>query len=296
MDYKSINFDWNRARAFLVTAEEGSFSAAAKALKLTQSTLGRQVNALEEELGVVLFERVGKGIQITPAGVDLIENVREMANAAMKLSLSASGRSEELEGLVTISASEINSAFILPSLLKKLRAKAPGIQIEIIAKNDRSDLRTREADIAIRNFVSEHPDLIMKKVKDSVGHFYATPEYIKKHGPFKDKKDLSKADFVTLGDPVLYMKALEGIGVKTTIENFPFVTESHFTHWNFVREGIAIGVIAEIIGDKDPSVQRVLKSFPGFPYSTWIVSHRELKTNRRIRFVFDLLVEHYESL
>ncbi|MCR9205576.1 MAG: LysR family transcriptional regulator, partial [Halobacteriovoraceae bacterium] len=272
MDYKSINFDWNRARAFLVTAEEGSFSAAAKALKLTQSTLGRQVNALEEELGVVLFERVGKGIQITPAGLELIENVREMANAAIKLSLSASGRSEELEGVVTISASEVNSAYILPAILKKIRSKAPRIQIEIISKNDGSDLRTREADIAIRNFVSDHPDLIMKKVKDSVGHLYASPSYIKKFGPFKSKKDLSKADFVTLGDTALFMKALDGMGIETTMANFPYITESHFTHWSLVKEGIAMGIISEVIGDNDKSVERVLKNFQGFPFSTWIVS------------------------
>ena len=81
MDWKSMSFDWNRARAFLVTAEEGSFSAAAKALKMTQSTLGRQVAALEQELGVTLFQRVGKGIEITPSGLELIENVKEMGEA-----------------------------------------------------------------------------------------------------------------------------------------------------------------------------------------------------------------------
>ena len=61
MDWRSVKFDWNRAKAFLVTAEEGSLSAAARALGMAQPTLGRQVDALEEELGVILFERVGRG-------------------------------------------------------------------------------------------------------------------------------------------------------------------------------------------------------------------------------------------
>ena len=67
MDWRSVNFDWNRARAFLVTAEEGSLSAAARALGLAQPTLGRQVTALERELGVALFERVGRGLALTPS-------------------------------------------------------------------------------------------------------------------------------------------------------------------------------------------------------------------------------------
>jgi molybdenum-dependent DNA-binding transcriptional regulator ModE len=69
MDWRSVKFDWNRARAFLVTAEEGSLSAAARALGMAQPTLGRQVDALEEELGVVLFERVGRGLTLTPSGL-----------------------------------------------------------------------------------------------------------------------------------------------------------------------------------------------------------------------------------
>ena len=69
MDWRSVKFDWNRARAFLVTVEEGSLSAAARALGMTQPTLGRQVTALEEELGIVLFERVGRGLTLTPKWV-----------------------------------------------------------------------------------------------------------------------------------------------------------------------------------------------------------------------------------
>jgi len=82
MDWRSVTFDWNCARAFLVTAEEGSLSAAARALGLAQPTLGRQVAALEAELGVLLFERFGRGLQPTPAGHELLTHVRAMGEAA----------------------------------------------------------------------------------------------------------------------------------------------------------------------------------------------------------------------
>ncbi len=296
MDYKTLNFDWNRAKAFLITAELGSYSAAAKSLNLTQSTLGRQVQALEEELGVVLFERAGKGIQITPIGLDLIEHVKAMAEGASQLSLVAMGQSKELEGTVTITASEANSAFLLPPVIKKIRSLAPGITIEIVAKNDSSDLRRREADIAVRNFLPKQPDLIMKKVSDSIGNFYATKEFLKKHGPFNSIADLSTASFVSIGDISIYIEGLKHFGIYLTKDNFPIITESHFVHWNLVKEGLAIGIMPHLIGDKDKSVQRVLSDFEGINYSTWIVSHRELKTNRRIRFVFDQLVDYFEAI
>lgn len=295
MAYKTLNFDWNKAKAFLVTAERGSYSSAAKVLNLTQSTLGRQVQALEEELGVVLFERVGKGIKITPIGLDLIEHVKAMAQGADKLSMAAMGQSEDLEGTVTITASEANSAFLLPPVIKKIRNLAPGIIIEIVAKNDSADLRKREADIAVRNFQPKQPDLIMRQVSDSLGNFYATKEYIESCGPFKTIEDLSKADFISVGDLSAYIEGLKAYGVNLTKESFSVMTESHFVHWSLVKDGLGVGIMPDYIGDKDTSVERVLKSFKGIRFSTWIVSHRELRTNRRIRFVYDQLVEYFST-
>ena len=71
MNWSAIRFDWNQIRAFLITAEEGSFSAAARALGQTQPTVGRQVAALEAELGVVLFERIGHSLVLTQSGLEL---------------------------------------------------------------------------------------------------------------------------------------------------------------------------------------------------------------------------------
>ena len=166
MDWKSINFDWNRARAFLVTAEEGSLAAAARALDMTQPTLGRQVSALEDELGVELFNRRGRGLELTPNGIMLVEHVRAMGEAANLVSLSASGGSQKVEGLVCISASDAFSTYHLPAMIRRLKDKAPGIQIEIVASNELSDLRRREADIAIRHVRPEQPDLITKLVRE----------------------------------------------------------------------------------------------------------------------------------
>jgi len=100
MNWQSVSFDWNQARAFLVTAEQGSLSAAARALGLTQPTLGRQVAALEEKLGVTLFERGRRSLFLTQSGLELLDHVRMMGDAAGRISLTASGQSQAIEGLV----------------------------------------------------------------------------------------------------------------------------------------------------------------------------------------------------
>ena len=168
MDWRGITFDWNQARAFLVTAREGSYSAAALALGVAQPTIGRQVAALEAELGVTLFERVGRGLTLTPAGLDLAEHVSAMGDAAMAVSRLAAGQSTSLEGIVCITASEAVSALLLPPVLAQIRAAHPRIELELVVSNEAADLRRREADIAVRNFRPTDPELIAVKVRDSL--------------------------------------------------------------------------------------------------------------------------------
>jgi len=148
MNWDAVSFDWNHARAFLATVEEGSLSAAARALGLTQPTLGRQVAALEAELDVVLFERVGKSLILTETGLELLEHMKKMYEAANRVSLSASGQSQAIEGRVRITASDIMSAYILPTALQKIREIAPLLQIEIVSSNQIRDLRSLYLSVA----------------------------------------------------------------------------------------------------------------------------------------------------
>jgi len=291
MDWRSVKFDWNKARAFLVTAEEGSLSAAARALGMAQPTLGRQVDGLEQELGIVLFERVGRGLQLTPGGLELLDHVRVMGDAAGRVSMNALGQSQTLEGRVCISASETYAAVLLPPIIAKLRILEPDIYVEIVVSNQASDLRRREADIAIRNFRPTEPDLIAKKVGEADAVLYATPDYIEKIGNPTMPQDLRHAHFVNLDHAGMMIKALNKLGLGLTEENFPLLTESYLVMWELVRQGVAIGILDAHIGDADPIVRRVLPDFQPFIFPIWLVSHRELTTSRRIRRVYDYLAE-----
>ncbi len=291
MDWRSVKFDWNKARAFLVTAEEGSLSAAARALGMAQPTLGRQVDGLEQELGIVLFERAGRGLTLTPSGLELLEHVRAMGDAAGRVSITALGQSQALKGTICISASETYAAVLLPSIIARLRIMEPDIQVEIVVANHASDLRRREADIAIRNFRPTEPDLIAKKIGDADAVLYATPDYIAKIGNPTKPNDLRHAEFVNMDHSGMMIKGLNTLGLGLTKANFPLLTESYLVMWELVRQGAAIGILDAHIGDADPIVRRVLPDLEPLVFPIWLVSHRELTTSRRIRRVYDFLAE-----
>jgi DNA-binding transcriptional LysR family regulator len=291
MDWRAVKFDWNKARAFLVTAEEGSLSAAARALGMAQPTLGRQVDGLEQELGVVLFERVGRGLTLTPSGLELLDHVRDMGDAAGRVSLTALGQSQALEGTISISASETYATVLLPPLVAKLRQQEPGIHVEIVVANHASDLLRREADIAIRNFRPTEPDLIAKKIGMVDAALYATPQYIEKIGAPTTPYALRNADFVNMDRTGGMLKGLNSFGLGLTEANFPLLTESYLVMWELVKQGAAIGILDAHIGDAEPTVRRVLPDLEPLTFPIWLVAHREVTTSRRIRRVFDFLAE-----
>lgn len=292
INWCEVNFDWNCARAFLVTLEEGSLSAAARALNLTQPTLSRQVAALEEALKITLFERVGRGLEPTQAGLELLEHVRAMGQAANSLSLSASGQSTDIAGKVCISCTDIEATLKLPIVIKQLRAKYPSIEIEILASDSASDLRGREADIAIRAFRPSELDLIAKKLSDIVASLYATPAYLDSIGRPQKAKDFSDAQFLGfLESNHEYVQALTARDFRLTDANFSIYCNNHLSSWEMSKLGLGICVMPIEIGDAEPLVERIIADEIVFEGELWLVSHRELRTNPRVKSVFNFLSE-----
>ncbi|SFU13165.1 transcriptional regulator, LysR family [Pseudovibrio denitrificans] len=291
MNWQSVSFDWNQARAFLVTAEEGSLSAAARALGLTQPTLGRQVTALEEALGVTLFERASRSLSLTQAGMELLEHVKSMGEAANRISLTASGQSQEIDGTVCISASDTASAYILPPILKKLREIAPGIHVEIVATNAVSDLQLREADIAIRHVRPEQPDLTARLVRETTAHFYASKTYLDRKGRPQTTSDMATHEFIAFDRPDLFLKHFSETDLPLSEHNFKQTTASGLVGWELARNDLGIIVMIREIADKFPEMEQVLPSFEPFNVPFWLATHRELHTSKRIRLVFDLLAD-----
>ncbi len=284
-------FDWNQARAFLAAAEEGSLSAAGRALGLTQPTLSRQVAGLEEALGVTLFERTPRALLLTQAGTEMLEHFRSMGLAADRISIAATGQAQSIIGHVAITATELMATHYLLPLIKNLRSKAPELKVEIIASNQVSDLRRREADIAIRHARPQDSNLIIKRVRGSMARLFASSKYIKELGRPSHVSDLASMTFVGTEDHMQLLGPLASRGLQLTSANFNFHTVSGTVLLELVRQGFGVGLLPREIAQKYRELEEVWSEFEPIPVETWLVSHRELRTNPRIRLVFDLLAD-----
>ncbi|NMZ67709.1 LysR family transcriptional regulator [Pseudomonas peli] len=283
--------DWNQLRAFLETAETGSLSAAARKLGQSQPTLSRQVAALELALGVTLFERVGKTMALTTTGQELLGHARVMGAAAHELGLAAAGRSEEVEGVVSVATSDAVAAYLMPKILLQIRQAAPGIQVEVVASDGFSDLLRREADIAIRHVRPEQPELIGRLVRQSSACFYASESWVREHGLPRTAEEAVQHDFIGMDRAGHYLQHMRSKGLQLSSANFRSYADNSVTYWEMVRQGLGIGAIMEEIARETPGMVHVLEDVAGFPLPIWLVTHRELRTARRIRIVFDLLAE-----
>ncbi|MBV6632302.1 MAG: LysR family transcriptional regulator [Alphaproteobacteria bacterium] len=296
MDERLRNFDWNHARAFLATAETGSFSGAARRLGSTQPTIGRQVAALEEQLNVLLFDRVGKALNLTDSGLSLLEFVKTMNNAAEDLSLTASGRLQSLAGQVSITASDGFCAYIMPSLVRDLSAIAPDVEIEIVSSDQVQDLRRREADIAIRHVRPDQPELIARHIRQSMAYLYAASGYLDQHGrPSSIDQVRPDAAFIGFETSDIIRTVLNSMGMKLTPDQFKIITNNGVVGWELCKLGLGYGVMAEEIGDATDGMEAVLRDQIQIEINYWLVTHQELLRSPRIRLVYDFLAEQLKN-
>lgn len=291
MNWQAISFDWNQVRAFLATAEEGSFSGAARVLKTTQPTIGRQISALEDSLGITLVERSVRGLKLTQPGRDLLDHVRTMGEAATLISMSADGHSQEVKGTVTVTATDLLSTAILPAILRPIRQKAPGIHVRVICSNDLQNLMQREADIAIRHVRPEQPELIARFVGNFGASLYGASDYLDRVGRPQSLGEIAEHAFVGNADPERLMTPLQNMGIPVREDNFVMSSESGVVAWELTKSGFGISMQPEVLGDSEPKTEKVYPDLPSPQFPVWLVTHRELQTSRKIRVVFDQIVQ-----
>ena len=290
------NIDWTLYRSFLAVAETGSLSAAARSLNLSQPTLGRHVAELETALSTPLFTRIARGLTPTDAALALIPAARAMRDAAAHLSLAAAGRQETLKGTVRLTASRVVSHFLLPPMLARLRQCEPGIEIELVPSDSTENLLFREADIALRMYRPTQNDVVTRHLTDLPLALYGATDYLARHGRPETFDDLMSHDIVGMDRSDLMLRMLAHLGLTRRREDFPVRCDDQLVYWNLVRAGCGLGGAQTVIGDADPTVERVagFVRLPAMP--VWLTAPEALRQNPRIRHVMDHLAAEFRSL
>jgi molybdate transport repressor ModE-like protein len=281
--------DWTLLQSFAAVAEHGSLSAAAKTLGGSQPTMSRHIQSLEDLLGVRLFDRGSGGLVLTPTGAALLEEARAMSDAAGRLQLVATGRSQAIAGTIRISASANVAVYVLPPMLARLRESEPDIAIEIVASDAVNNLLGREADIAIRMFQPTQADLITRKVGELEIGMYTALSYLDRRGEPQTTDDLLTHTFIGYDQSTRAIDGFRRAGLEVDRTFFAVRCEDPIVQWELVRAGVGVGFNQTDVGDNDPLVRRLLAGKLIHTLPIWLTAHAELKTSRRVRHVYDLL-------
>jgi DNA-binding transcriptional LysR family regulator len=283
--------DWHLWRSFLAVMDAGSLSGAARDLGVAQPTVGRQIETLEAALeGGSLFTRSPGGLRPTRAAQALEPHARAMATAADTLVRTASGDADDVRGVVRLTASEIAALEILPAILTEFREAWPKIDIELAVSNRLEDLLHRDADIAVRMARPTQDALFARKVGEIHLAFHAHRAYLQKHGAPRTMDELRSHAVVGYDRVRPLAAALDKIDFEVSNDMFALRTDSDTAQLAMMRAGYGICACQRQIAARDPNLVPLLEDQFSFGLEVWVVMHEDLKTDRRMRLLFDHLV------
>ncbi len=277
------DIDWGLIRSFIQTARDGSLSAAAKSLGVSQPTLSRNIQMLEQQTKLQLFQRSTKGLTLTEAGGKLIDAAKQMEDASDLFQRQTTGLSEELEGDIRISANEIVGIYLLPPALTSFRKKHPKVHIEIEITNQSTSLSKRDADIALRMYRPTQPDLVARRLPDLSLGFFASKNYIEQYGLPTSAEDFKKHHIIGFDKDMAFITAAQNMGFDLSPQDFNFRTDYLPAQLNLARfDG---GIVGTHVGlaKQYPELEQILDWLPLPSLEFWIVCHGDTAYNARIR-------------
>lgn len=289
MDNITDKLDWALVQSFLAVAETGTLSAAARLLDASQPTLGRQIKAIEKQLGEELFVRRARGLELTEAGERLVPAARDVRDAINRISLIAAGQQQSLSGTVRITASELVSHTHLPAILADICTAEPQIELELVPSDSSENLLFREADIAIRMYQPEQLDLVARQLGYlEIGAFAAT-RYLEKYGRPKTIEAFAEHQFVGYDRNEQIIAGMRLAGFDIDRHFFHTRCDNQIVYWELVRQGCGIGFSQKSIADNDPLVEQIALDFPIAPLPVWLTAHKVMQSTPRIKRVWNLL-------
>ncbi|MCR8723501.1 LysR family transcriptional regulator [Frigidibacter sp. ROC022] len=285
----SMGIDWALWRSFLLVADTGSLSAAARALGLTQPTVGRHIDTLEALVGQTLFLRTPQGLSLTEAAALLVPEARAMQLTAESLGRRASSAPEAGVGTLRIAASHVVGAEVLPVALAPLLAENRGLSIELALSNDSADLLRREADLAIRMVRPSQGSLVARRLGPVPIGLFAHQAYLARAGRPATSEDLT--GHVLIG-PDADPSALAGFdvfGAALGPRHLRLRTDSEAAQIASIRAGLGIGPMQSGVAARDPMLEPVLPGAVNWTLDAWLVLHDDLRRLPMLRLLADHL-------
>ncbi len=277
--------EWDDLKTFLSVGREGTLSAAARALGVTQTTVGRRLEALHRRVGVRLLQKTTHGYILTPAGDHILENVEAMEAEALAVELAVTGEDVRLSGTVRVSTVEPLALRLLAPSVAELQRHHPNIQLEIRSDSRTISLSRHEADIALRLGKFDQPAIVARKVGEVQNGVFASPAYLEHHGPPDfarycegHRKISAHTDMVGLPNARWFETVSSRATVALRCEILAMVEAA--------RAGVGLACLPTYLVQGVPDLVRVESPKPPVR-EMWLGVHRDLHRTPRIRVVLD---------
>ena len=291
MAHELERFDWALVKSFLAVLDAGSLMGAARRTGSQQPTLSRHLSELEAQLGTPLFERTGRGVSALPAALAIADAARQMQQAAETLARTLAGQRDQTTGTVRITTSMVAATYLLPPVLAELHRQEPGIQLELVANNQLTNLLRREADIAVRMVRPEQSSLVARKLGTVGIGAYAHERYLERAGTPREPAELARHTLIGYATDDQIERGFAALGLPLGRDNFAIRTDDQVAYGMLVAQGAGIGFVAHYNAPHWPGVRRVLPQLPIPALPCWLAVHREIRSSKVVRIVYDFLAD-----
>jgi DNA-binding transcriptional LysR family regulator len=283
-----VDPDWTLYRSALAVLREGSLSGAARALGLTQPTIGRHIQALESSLGATLFMRSLHGLAPTESLSQILPHLEALEASASAVRRSLSQQANRNVGTVRITASDIVGAEVLPPIIRSLQQEHPGLVIELVLSNKIEDLLRRDADIAVRMVRPTQAPLLTQLIGKTRLGLYAHRDYLKEHGTPTSLQDLRQHRVIGFDHETAFTRQIRDTGVPLRRDLFSLRCDSDLAQLAALRARCGIGVCQAAIAARTPALLPVLPNIK-YHLDIWLAMHGDLRSNHPCRLTFDAL-------
>jgi len=284
-------FDWALVRSFLAVLDAGSLMGAARALKAQQPTLSRHVAELEAQLGTPLFERTGRGVLPTAAALAIADAARQMHDGAEPLARALRRQRGATSGTVRITTSQVAASYLLPPVLARLQQAEPGVQVELVASNQLTNLLRREADIAVRMVRPAQQSLVVRKLAELPIVAAAHEAYLARAGTPRRPDELHQHRLIGYDRDETIERGFAALGLPLPREAFVLRTDDQMAYGRLVAAGAGIGFVAAYNLRHWPGVVPLLPMLKIPPLQCWLAVHREIRGSALMRRVADFLAQ-----
>lgn len=291
-----MSLNWDDLRFVLALQRAGSLGAAARLLKVEQSTVSRRLSSLEAAVGAALAARTPEGVVLNEAG-SLVASVAAHVEAGVEdLMRRIGGEDLRPEGIVRLATTESMAAFLLAGLVP-LRQEHPRIQVQLVAGSAALDLLRREADLAVRLFREKRPELVTKKIGDIGWALYASPAYVHRTkvtpGADLDTRALAGLPVVGYAGPAARAPGAVWLAEHSRPENVVLMGETVPSVINAVRSGMGLSALPCFAAHGDASLVRLTPSLIARGEAFLVIppDHRETV---RVRLVMNAVADLFE--